>query len=187
MTKHEREAKRGYFEFLVNSVSGDWMPTKKYTKVLNLLFEHPFRSTDGLDDYRAVDGIKMRFVYANDHPSPKLPAEASLLEVMVALAVRCEQDIAHDEELGDRTGQWFWSMIISLGFTNMDDVNFDYHKANLILKKFDGHGYEKNGSGGLFTVGDDKIDMRDLDIWYQMHKYLGEVLLGKGEPLWKDL
>ena len=32
----------------------------------------------------------------------------SVLEMMIALAIRCEEHIMDDPDVGNRTGQWFW-------------------------------------------------------------------------------
>ena len=41
--------------------------------------------------------------------------------MMIALAIRCEEHIMDDPDAGDRTGQWFWSMLVSLGLGSMDE------------------------------------------------------------------
>lgn len=37
------------------------------------------------------------------------------LEMIIALAIRLEEHIMDDPDIGNRTGQWFWDMIVSLG------------------------------------------------------------------------
>lgn len=39
----------------------------------------------------------------------------SVLEMIIALAIRLEEHIMDDPDIGNRTGQWFWDMIVSLG------------------------------------------------------------------------
>lgn len=93
---------------------------------------------------------------------------------MIALAVRCEEHIMDDPDIGDRTGQWFWNMIVSLGLGSMTDERFDGEYVDEVVDIFLNREYERNGEGGLFTVNDTDRDMRNVEIWYQMHWYLNE-------------
>lgn len=77
-----------------------------------------------------------------------------------------------DPDIGDRTGQWFWNMIVNLGLGNMSDDNFNKQYVKKIIKNFLDRHYEKNGKGGLFMIEAPSKDMRDIEIWYQMCMYL---------------
>ena len=72
------------------------------------------------------------------------------------------------------TGQWFWSMIVSLGLASMDDNRFHQSRAEFVIERFRRRDYQPNGAGGLFTLQNPKEDLRTLDIWYQMMAYLNE-------------
>jgi hypothetical protein len=96
--------------------------------------------------------------------------------MMVALAIRCEETIMDDDRIGNRTGQWFWSMIHSLGLTPMTDQDFDAQQVDAIVARFLNRDYEPDGSGGLFTVSDCKYDMRKVEIWCQLSWYLGSIM-----------
>ena len=93
---------------------------------------------------------------------------------MVALAVRIEEHIMEDSSAGNRVGQWFWNMVVSLGLAAMDDGRLHEDRADYILDRFECRDYEYNGAGGLFTVNRPTEDMRRLDIWYQLMHYLQE-------------
>ena len=82
----------------------------------------------------------------------------------------------YDYDLGDRTSVWFWKMIENLGLSGMYDPYFDALQAGHIMYIFMNRQYEKDGTGGLFKIHDDAKDMREIDIWYQMHFYLDEIL-----------
>ena len=71
-------------------------------------------------------------------------------------------------------GQWFWSMVVSLGLAAMDDVRFNEGRAQFIIDRFNQRAYQPNGAGGLFTLIRPNVDMRQLDIWYQLMAYLNE-------------
>ena len=98
----------------------------------------------------------------------------SVLEMLIALAFRCEEHIMTDPDIGNRMGQWFWNMIVSLGLDAMDDSRFHEDRADYILDRFERRDYEPNGAGGLFTLNRPAEDMRRLDIWYQLMHYLQE-------------
>nr|DAZ12747.1 MAG TPA: hypothetical protein [Caudoviricetes sp.] len=93
---------------------------------------------------------------------------------MVALALRIEEHIMEDAAAGDRVGQWFWNMGVSLGLAAMDDNRFSEERAASIINRFDRRDYQPNGAGGLFTLSHPTEDMRQLDIWYQLMAYLNE-------------
>ncbi len=81
-----------------------------------------------------------------------------------------------DPVLGDRTSQWFWGMITSLGLGGMYDSLFDERLVQDIVTTFLNREYEPNGRGGLFTIRDAHRDMRNIEIWYQMHDYINTIL-----------
>ena len=100
----------------------------------------------------------------------------SVLEMMIALAIRCEEHIMDDPDVGNRTGQWFWNMIMNLGLGSMTDDQFDKRYAEQVIERFLNREYEQDGEGGLFTVKHCKHDLRTVEIWYQMCWYLDEIV-----------
>lgn len=97
-----------------------------------------------------------------------------MLEMMVGLSIRIEEHIMADSEAGNRVGQWFWGMVVSLGLAAMDDARFNEGRAQFIIDRFNQRAYQPNGVGGLFTLISPNVDMRQLDIWYQLMAYLNE-------------
>ena len=94
-----------------------------------------------------------------------------LEHMMVALSIRMEKDIMEDLRYGDRTSQWFWTMVNNLGLGSMTDSKFNEEEADYIIDRFINHNYEPNGKGGLFIVDGDE-DLRDEEIWVQMCWYI---------------
>lgn len=80
-----------------------------------------------------------------------------------------------DPDLGDRTGQWFWNMIVSLGLGGMSDTRYDANYVDMVIDRFLRRQYKRNGEGGLFTVEHHPQDMRTVEIWYQLAYYLDEI------------
>lgn len=176
-----------YFEWMKNIVC-DHRYTKyhrSWTKLLRLLHSRKFIYILEMDSNRAAYGVDLRYRFAYDENySYDLvqrvfkDRECSVLEMMVALSMSCENDIMEDSDYGNRTGEWFFDMIESLGLDDMYDSNFNEAHANRVIDKFLAREYEPNGRGGLFTVSDPNCDMRKIDIWYQMMHYLNELVYG---------
>ena len=113
--------------------------------------------------------------YDPDYIIDCLEGPCTILEMMVALAVRCENDYMDNANLGNRIGQWFWSMIVSLGLGSMSDVRYDEATVSRVLDRFLDRDYAPNGKGGLFTIRDCDRDLRDVEIWYQLCWYLDSI------------
>lgn len=169
-----------YFNWMCKLVRDDNRPS--YSKLLTYLNNREFTYILDMDGNRAEDGIDLRyrFAYENKYDYPVIAhyldnRPCSILEMMVALALRCEEHIMDDPDIGNRTGQWFWGMISSLGLTDMNDSNFDGRYADTVIDRFLNREYKRNGEGGLFTMECCKHDMRDVEIWYQANWYLGRI------------
>ena len=96
--------------------------------------------------------------------------------MMIALAMRMENDILHDDEYGDRTSQWFWMMIENLGLADEYDQFYREYYVQMTLDKFLRREYKPSGKGGLFVVNSGQFDMRGTEIWYQMNYFLDDIL-----------
>lgn len=169
-----------YFEWLFGLVS-DNRPTKhiSFRKLLVRLHDTIFTYSIPKDQNRAEDGMSLRYRFACAHPYIEdaelyLDGPCSMLEMMIALAIRCEE-IMDNPDVGDRTGQWFWSMVVSLGLGAMTDKQFDRNLVDDILADFLRHNYEPNGRGGLFTIRRCNRDLRDVEIWVQLCWYLDSI------------
>lgn len=171
-----------YFEWIYNLVCGERFPeTLSYKKLLMHLHNTNFIYLIPKDGNRAQDGIDLRYRFAYEYTDIEdadsyLKGPCSVLEMMVALAVRCEETIMDDPKKGDRTGQWFWNMIVSLGFGGMSDDRYDRFFVDKTLDRFLSRKYEPNGKGGLFTIRNPKRDMRRIEIWYQLCDYLNSIV-----------
>ena len=182
MTKNELNKK--YFDWMCQLVcDGRVSKILSYSKLLHQLHEAEFTYTIDMDGNRASDGIELRyrFGYGNHYDMAMVATyldcrPCSILEMMVALANRCEENIMEDPDIGDRTNDWFWEMIKSLGLEGMTNANYDKDEVDYILERFINREYEPNGKGGLFTVRYPKRDMRNVEIWFQLCWYLDSVL-----------
>lgn len=171
-----------YFEWMYNIVCGDRFPKEhSYRKLLMQLHSTEFVWSISRDRNRAENGIGMRFRYSYEHAGTDdaeryLTGPCSVLEMMVALALQCEETLMDDPAYGNRTGQWFWGMIKSLGLGTMTDDRFDRRYVEDVIDRFLKREYEPNGKGGLFTIKNCAEDLREVEIFYQLCWYLDTIV-----------
>lgn len=177
----KRELNEEYFNWMYQLVFAN-EKRRSYRKLLKYLNSVEFTYILDFDSNRAEDGmdLRYRFGYEHDYNGPMIAAylddrPCSVLEMMVALANRCEEQIMDDPHAGCRRGQWFFSMLASLGLSGMNDENFVRSDAEKIVSRFLSRQYARNGEGGLFTVNS-RHDMRSVEIWYQLNWYLDSIL-----------
>ena len=183
----DNELQEAYFNWMYRLVcTRPYIGGRTYRCLLSYLHGHDFIALMERDLNRIEDGIDLRYCFAYEKNVDKNEVATylddrpcSVLEMMVALAIKCEE-MMNDPDVGDQTGRWFWEMICSLGLFEFDDYAFDEIEVDYILNKFLHREYEWNGKGGLFTIENSKRDLRDVEIWYQMGWHLNE-LIEKGE------
>lgn len=153
-----------------------------YTRLLTELHRIPFRYSIPMDGNREADGINLRYRFGyecgyEDYIIAEYldTAPCSVLEMMAALSIRCEE-IMERADNQNLTGEWFRSMLVSLGLNGMNNARFDISTVQEIVSRFLDRGYSRNGKGGLFTVAR-KCDMRSVEIWYQMQYWLDEKIV----------
>lgn len=169
-----------YYLYLINEV-----PRRgaRYNMLLSYLFDTPFRWSFKImsDANRAKDGQLLRDRYANDTGDYILYEDkrepCNVLEMMVALAIRIEEDITGDPG-DDHPEKWFWEMIDNLGLDKQTDRNFDERMTKKILDIWMLRKFDEDGKGSLFPLKCLPKDQRLLSIWDQMNLYLNENLKG---------
>lgn len=176
----EDQVKTEYFEWMYELMCGDrFAKSITYRRLFMFLNNTEFTYFVPHDENRAADGTALRYRYCllNDWTNLEycLSGPCSVLEMMIALAIRCEERIMSDPEKGDRTRQWFWNMMRSLGLNSMTDYNFDEGLVNDAVTKFLNREYDRNGKGGLFTIKGWDRDARDVEIWHQLMAYLNNL------------
>lgn len=181
MNRHELNNK--YFKWMCKLVSDKRTRKLSYSKLLKTLHSIDFRYLIDMDGNRAEDGIDLRyrFGYENSLEEPIVALylddrPCSVLEMMIALAIRCEEQIMGDPDIGNKPEKWFWAMIENLGLIDMDDSHFDENYVYETVIRFLERKYDKYGSGGLFKLKNHYRDIRSVEIWYQMMWYLDDIL-----------
>lgn len=168
------DIKKVYFKWLCDMVDTDRYQVQNYRTLLIYLHSVDFRYILPMDENRFADGVDLRyrFGYEMGYIQPELDRlmskPCSVLEMMIALSLRCEENIMSDPEFGDRTGVWFWDCIESLGLIRMTDQEFDESYVYFVLDRFLDREYSYNGKGGLVTLDNPPKDMREVEIWEQM-------------------
>ena len=183
MTRYELNNR--YFEWMYDKVIRNALKqVKSYKKLFTYLHGVDFNYILDMDSNRAEDGVDLRYRFAYEQDiDPRLAATyldnrpCSVLEMIIALAIRCEEDIADDPEIGDRTSNWFWDMMSSLGLQYFDDEWYDEKQIATIVDKFLYRKYARNGKGGLFCIPGIDKDMRSAEIWYQAMWYFDTCLI----------
>lgn len=176
------EISNDYFEWMSNLVCEDrYAKSISYRKLLMHLHSTEFTYRIRRDENRADDGVALRYRFADEYAGIEnaeryLEGPCSILEMMVALSIRCEENIMDDPRVGDRTGQWFWGMLTNLGLGSMTDDRFDRRYTQDILDRFLNRKYERDGKGGLFRIRNCERDMRTAEIWYQLCWYLDSIV-----------
>ena len=172
------EIKNAYFSWLVEHIK----PDDEHWCLLRRLHQKEYYWLDSvpLDENREKDGRALRVKFADDSEWPLehilgvLEGPCSMLEMLVALAMRIETDILYDAEFGDRTGTWFWMILKNAGL-DMNDTDYYQIYIDQVLNRILSRYYEKNSEGSLFPVKNTcGKDWRKTDLWMQIQLYLNE-------------
>ena len=174
------DVREQYFNWMYDMVFTKRVPS--YVRLLRYLNSQEFTYNIRLDGNRADDGLYLRYRFKQEKHLRAvdvdrcLTGKCSVLEMMVALCLRIEEDIMDDPVKGNRIHKWFHVMLKSLGLLDMDDAYFDERYTDKVITRFLNREYEPNGAGGLFRIKDCPYDLRSVEIWYQMCWYFDSIL-----------
>ena len=117
----ERTIEKEYYKYLVSFIDGG--KYKRYSRLLDYLYHTDYIWEYEMDENRAGDGLEFRNYFEMDFhvTDVRISGPCSMLEMMVGLAYRMERELMDDVAYGDRTSQWFWMMINSLGLGYMNN------------------------------------------------------------------
>jgi len=140
-----------------------------YGLLMEYLTETEFVWFVANDDNRARDGEALREKYGSYYRGP-----CTVLEMLIGLASRVEENIMGDPNDVDHTDFWFWAMINNLGLDRYDNRNFKYDSVDFIVKRWLERKYRADGTGGLFPLKYPVENQKDVEIWFQMCEWLNE-------------
>lgn len=179
-----KNLKDGYFRWMYDVVSDKtYFHHKDYIKLCDILNNIDYYYILSMDANRESDGISLRyrFGYEKGLPDTRIASEldntpVSVLEIMVALAFRIEEDIVGSEDYGNRTGKWFYYMLDGLHLTSMYDSNpnFDIGYINSRIETWLAREFYPNGNESPFYIQDPKEDLRTVDLWTQAMWFITE-------------
>ena len=171
-----------YYNWLLDFIEDEEHDWSTYSSLLDRLFTREFYDIIENDDNRVSDGLNLRNRFADEIGEhlyfvlDDLPDYCTVLEMMIALAIRIEDNIMYDPDKGDQTSKWFWIMVRNLGLEDCTDENFYEREVDDILDRFLERQYDYYGNGNIFTVNNPRNDMRKVEIWYQANYFFSEYL-----------
>lgn len=167
-----------YVEWMYDCI-GDYQ-TKSYKRLFLELNTIQYRYINAKDKNREGDAFALRCKYCRENNVDMWVVPCTVLEMLVALALRCEEQIMSDPAYGNRTGQWFYTMIGNLGLATLCDdrewTNKERLEVYTAVNRFMNNEYAANGKGGLFYIPRTPYDLRQVEIWYQMCWYLDSLI-----------
>ena len=165
-----------YYNWLVDLIeAGPGTAHEDYTSFIHELYLLKYRWQFELDENRAIAGLALRDRYAYEAGVDRAEMSdgpCSVLEMMIALSFRIEEEIMINSKYGNRTGQWFWNMIVNLGLGKMDDNNFNEQYVYNVIQDFLHHRYSRDGHGSLIVIPNSRDDLRKVEIWTAFMRYL---------------
>ena len=161
-----------YFEWLLDKICDNSHPREQFRSLLEGLWRREYYAVIFLDKNRVSDGLTLRIEYNSIPRSKKLSPEelsqpCSVLEALIALCIRIEQDILIDDNMGNRISIWFWTMMENMELHFMDERRYDDYYVNQVIDKFLNRKYGPNGEGGPFYIPYSSKDLRDVELWNQ--------------------
>lgn len=163
-----------YYQQLISIIDSPEYNIQNYNRLFNLLYSTRFRWSVKNDANRAADGISLRNRIAKDPHLADTLGPCRVLEMLIALAIRCEDDIMQEKSQGDRTAIWFWTMIENLDLAMMTDPYFNVEYVKSIVSRFLDRRFSRNGYGSIFFANNRKEDFRSVEFWDQMCWFLAE-------------
>ena len=155
---------------------------RDYSRLIDCLFKIPFESFHPMDNNRISDAKMMRDeILFNEHRTARVDISVvedryiSVLEVLIALAHRMENDILCDpmSEI-DHTSDYFWVFLRNLDVEQFENVRFNEINVREKVEKWVRREYEKDGFGSIFPMKKPRNDMRKIEIWNQLGDYVME-------------
>lgn len=163
----------------------DWIDVyprrKQYMLLIKDLHKKKFQWFVPNDDNRAFEGKNLRERFCEeediDFDEFNFENEVSMLELILALAFRCDSIMA-DSIDNVSIGDWFWRLLSNIELDKFTDDEYyslgGSYEVDRILDRVINRTYERSGKGGLFPLKRVKKDQRKVELWYQMCQYLVE-------------
>lgn len=165
-----------YFDYLCEIFKLRLPRYKKYRKVIARLFETEYTWDLEMDENRAKDGLDLRteFLYSRrlvmfdvwDDP-------CNCLEMLLAFSRRIEIEVMGTPG-EDNLSRWFWEMLHNLGLLKAG-IYEDKTEIDRILDIWLSRRFTKKGRGNIFLTHKNDTDLRTVEFWWQMQRYMSEI------------
>lgn len=179
--------KQEYFAWLCDKVGIDSPPIEEtYWILAKKLHDKQFYWTHPMDVNRARDGEYLRYEFLKDTgvdtiDQPFESGPCTVLEMLVALALKWESSYMRDIRFGDRTRNWFMEMMRNLGLAGYSDDQWSPEASDdvdMAIQNLLDRAYNCDGTGGsLFPLLRPRRDSRTSEIWLQLSDYINETQL----------
>lgn len=158
-----------YYDTLVGFVDG-----YEYSQLLSVLYSYNYLVTNSLDSNRVSKAYELRNKLGFDDEYP-----VTVFELLVSLAVECEEEIMSNPDKGDRTVSWFWLFLQNAGLTLYSDKylkqnKHDYAKIELWIATFNSRTYKRDGKDYILPIHKSRKDLRKYDLWTQLNWFINE-------------
>lgn len=162
-----------YFNWLRAKVLDYDTPSYMYLDLLRILFQTQFVWVIAGDDNRIKDGLELRDYFLRETGMENDPywyeAPCSVFEVLLALADRA----CFVTEIPVK--DWFWRFITNLrldGYRTISRVEAVI--VNRTIETWLFRAYHRSGDGGIFPLRESNEDQTQLELWYQMNRYIDD-------------
>jgi hypothetical protein len=151
----------------------DWLLKKSclegYEKLYSFLDSLEFEVVLPRDNNRCEDGKVLRSNYfLEENKNVSMLKPASVLEVLIAIGYKVIDMIAEEKTIQEMV----FEFISNLGLGLYTNDRFDVREITDIINIFMKRQYKYNGDGSIFPVGITMQDQREIELWYQMCKYI---------------
>ena len=174
--RNNQEVREDYLRWLEPQVKDDYANRgDTYWDLVNLMFDTPFTWIIPMDNNRVSDGLDLRVEFAHEaHMRPSLREQmgpGSFLEVLIGLSRRLAF-LAGGEAPG-----WSWELLTNLEMHRLTDplTSPKRRKAEEIMRVAMERTYLPDGTGGFFPLAWPDGDQTQIELWYQMNAFVGEL------------
>lgn len=157
-----------YYNWLISNIL--LPPNKTFNTLFDIMHSREFVWLVPNDDNRLQDGIELRSEFLKGTNKKLELLGATVLEVLIALSRRVSFIAGHSPD------RWAWKLIKNLGLDQAFDplTEEDTLRIDDILETLIYRTYRKDGRGGFFPLRHAEEDQTQVEIWYQMNKYVIE-------------
>lgn len=202
MKDTKTEMQERYFKYMMGivGIKDGMIKDRCYSMLFHHLHRIIFTPFVGLDINRAHDGKGLRYdfiYYSNqkivefngkeisrrekwsysEEDMVNIEGPCSILEMIIAL---CNRRWDYRQDAYSAPYDMFVDILHNLKLTRYDDGHYNHDRVAFIIDRVNQREFDEDGKGGMFPIPDFVMDgvwfkdQREIDIWFQVDKYLAE-------------